>query len=96
MRRQASIVQTRQKSGTSTPLNASFLLGKTKRAAMTTMGLRTLAKGRRATTITTGHPTTRDDAGSQHSQLRMIKETKTFTAEQSDGNNWSLSADLER
>lgn len=96
MRRQASIAQTRQRSGTSTPLNASFSGGEPSRAGISTMGLRTLGKGRHATTITAGHPASRDDAGSQHSQSRIIKETKTFTVEESNGNNGSLTADLER
>ena len=51
------------------------------------MGLRTLGKGRHAS---------RDEAGRQHSQSHIIKETKTFTVEESNGNNGSLSADLER
>ena len=55
-----------------------------------------MAKGRHATTITAGHSLSRDDTGSQHSQSRIIKETKTFTIEESNGNSGSLSADLER
>ena len=96
MRRQASIAQTRQRSGTSSPLKTSFSAGKTNRAGITTIGLRNLAKGRHATIITAGHSLNRDDAGSQHSQSRIIKEIKTFTVEESHGNNGSLSADLER
>ena len=52
-------------------------------------------KGRRATTITTGHPATQEDAGIQHSQSRIVKEIKTFTVAESNGNNEGLSADLE-
>ncbi len=96
MRRQASIAQTRQRSGTSSSLQASFSAGKTNRAGITTIGLRNLAKGCHATTITAGHSLGRDDGGSQHSQSCIIKETKTFTVEESNGNNGGLSADLER
>ena len=60
-------------------LHAGFSAGKTTRAGITTIGLRNMAKGRHATTVTVGHSLTRDDTGCQHSQSRIIRETKTFS-----------------
>ena len=96
MRRQASIAQKQQRSNTSCPLNAGFSAGKTTRAGITSIGLKNMAKGRYATTITAGYSLSRDETGSQHSQSHIIKETTTFSVEESNGNSGCLSADLER
>lgn len=95
MRRQATIAQTQQRADTPSALNASFAAGKTKRAGITTIGLRNMAKGRHATTITAGHLLNRDETGSQDSQSRIIKETRTFSVEESNGNSGRSSADVE-
>ena len=47
------------------------------------MGLRSLAKGHHKTTVTGGGLVGEADVGSQHSQAYMIRETRTFTVEES-------------
>ena len=47
------------------------------------MGLRSLAKGHHKTIVTGGDLVGRQDIASQHSQADMIRETRTFTVEES-------------
>ena len=58
----------------------SSLLAQSRRPSM---GLRSLAKGHHKTTVTGGGLVGEADVGSQHSQADMIRETRTFTVEES-------------
>lgn len=69
--------------GTSSGSKSGFSFRKQSQTDRFTVRLKSLTEGSNRTEIAAAKGTNREDAGSQHSQSRMIKETRTFTVENS-------------
>ena len=61
-------------------LRRSSFLARSRRPSM---GLRSLTKAHHKAVVTSGDLMGREDVASQHSQAHMIRETRTFTVEES-------------
>ena len=94
MRRHA--IGTQRRRSASSNLKPKVSAGQQFRGFGPTIGLRNMGRSRHAATVTAGDSVDNEDAGSQDSQSRIIKETRTFSVEESVNTCGSLVPELER